>query len=236
MRSPLVQSTPAYSAPAMQSPPPLEEFPTRVLLVTANRLYREGLARLLTDRDASLVVETAVPDEAFLRRAASEAHDVVLIDAAIVRESDLARHLVAAMPRVRLVAIGVVEDDRDLLACAVVGVSGFVSLDASVDDLLSAIDGARHGELRCSARTAALMLGQLHTAVGRTVLPDVHLTVRQEEILRLIADGLSNKQIAGRLSIELSTVKNHVHNLLERLQVQHRWQASERVRPHGSWG
>jgi DNA-binding NarL/FixJ family response regulator len=207
----------------------------RVLLITANRLYREGLARLLSDRDVALVVETAVPDVALVSRAAADAPDVVLIDATLIHESDLARQLVAEIPTIRLIALGVAEDERDLLACAVVGVSGFVSLDASVDDLISAIDGARHGELRCSPRTAALVFGQLQSAVRRPVLPDVHLTYRQEEILRLISEGLSNKQIASRLSIEISTVKNHVHNLLERLHVQHRWQAGERMRPRGAW-
>ena len=200
----------------------------RIALVTAVRLLQEGLTRLLRDRDHSLGVEAVSPDASLVARLAALDPDVVLVDIATLRT--LRGVFARAVPASRLVVFAVDEAEDDLLACAEAGVAGFVGREASVEELLAAIASAQRGELHCSPRVAALMFRRL-TALVRHDGEQLALTSRQLQIVQLIGKGLSNKEIARHLSIEVSTVKNHVHNLLGKLQVQHRWQAPFRVTP-----
>lgn len=196
----------------------------QLALVTPVRLLQEGLAHLLRERGHSLRVEAIYPDDALVPRLLAIAPDVILVDIVAVRQG-VVRRVHEAMPASRVVVFAVEEVEADLLACAEVGVAGFVARDASVEELFAAIASAQRGELHCSPRIAALMFGRL-TAMARGGITDrLSLTGRQLEIVRLIEEGLSNKEIARQLSIEVSTVKNHVHNVLGKLQVQHRWQA-----------
>ena len=201
---------------------------TRIALVTGVRLLQEGLARLLRDRDPLLTVDAVMPDGAIAARLAPLAPDVVLVDIATLRA--LRGALQEAVPASRLVVFAVDEAEDDLLACAEAGVAGFVGREASVEELLAAIASAQRGELHCSPRVAALIFRRL-TALVRHDGEQLALTIRQRQIVQLIEQGLSNKEIARHLSIEVSTVKNHVHNVLGKLQVQHRWQAPFRVAP-----
>jgi two-component system, NarL family, nitrate/nitrite response regulator NarL len=137
-----------------------------------------------------------------------------------------------ALPASRTVVFAVDEVEEDLLACAEVGVAGFVGRDASVEELLDAVASAQRGELHCPPRLASLMFHRLTALVGGGT-DRLSLTSRQIQIVRLIEAGLSNKEIARQLSIEVSTVKNHVHNVLGKLRVNHRWQAPAVALPTG---
>ncbi|HEX7241600.1 MAG TPA: response regulator transcription factor, partial [Longimicrobiaceae bacterium] len=125
----------------------------------------------------------------------------------------------------------IVETEDVVLACAEAGVSGYVSRGASLDDLVGALRSVARGELVCSPHIAGSLFRRVAAlSERREASPAAVLTPREREILGLIDQGLSNKEISRRLRIELSTVKNHVHNLLEKLQVSRRGAAAACLR------
>jgi DNA-binding NarL/FixJ family response regulator len=205
---------------------------TRVLIVAHIRLYREGLAAMLRgERRIEVVGAATGADEAV---AAVRAHrpDVVLLDTAIPDNVWIVRALVAAEPGTKVVALAVPDVERELLACAEAGVAGYVTREGSVEDLVEAVESVARGEMLCSPRMAATLLQRVATLAleQSPEAIEARLTARELEILDLIDQGLSNKEISRRLTIELSTVKNHVHNILEKLNVSRRGEAAARAR------
>jgi two-component system nitrate/nitrite response regulator NarL len=206
--------------------------PIRVMIVDDLRLYREGLAHALGQRPHIVVVGTAARRDLALAEIARLQPTVVLLDMAMPESIAMVRELRERSPEVKVVALAVAEDDRDVLACAEEGLAGYVPREGSFEDLVAAVESAARGELLCSPRMAAALFRRLATlAAGREpAVGAQQLTTREREILRLIDGGLSNKEIAGRLSIEVATVKNHVHNILEKLHVHTRSEAAARLR------
>lgn len=202
-----------------------------ILIVTDIRLYREGLAHILR-RERSVRAATAASAEEALARVAESEPSVALVDMAAEGALEIIRALAVAVPDLKIVALALPETEEEVIACAEAGISGFVSRDASLDDLVTAIDTAIRGEMICSPRVAASLLRRVRTlAAERAAAPlDPHLTDREMQILRLIEHGLSNKEIAQRLCIEVPTVKHHVHNVLEKLGVRRRGEAVARMR------
>jgi DNA-binding NarL/FixJ family response regulator len=121
------------------------------------------------------------------------------------------------------------ETEHDVIPCAEAGVAACLPRETTLADLSATIERVAAGESNASPRVAAMLLRRIATLAERNS-PEANLTAREEEILVLIDDGLSNKQIARRLSIELPTVKNHVHNILEKLHVHRRYEAAARMR------
>jgi two-component system nitrate/nitrite response regulator NarL len=205
-----------------------------ILLIVGTRFYREGLAEAL-GREASIrVVGTATAAADALTRVKSLTPDVILLDTRVAGMLDLVRTLMAASPTSRVVALALPERDSEVLTCIEAGASGYVTEDASVADLVAIVLGVARGEMRCSPRitgtllhrVAALASGHGHTPPLRS------LTARELEVLKLLDEGLSNKQIARRLNIEVATVKNHVHHILEKLHVDRRTEATAYLRRH----
>jgi len=157
---------------------------------------------------------------------------VVLLDTAIPDNVWIVRALVAAVPGPKVVALAVPEVEREVLACAEAGVAGYVTREGSVEDLVAAVESVARGEMVISPRMAATLLQRVATLAleQSPAAIEARLTTREVEILDLIDQGLSNKEIARRLTIELSTVKNHVHNILEKLNVTRRGEAAARAR------
>jgi DNA-binding NarL/FixJ family response regulator len=212
----------------------------RVLIVTDVSLFREGLARLLNGRSDLEVVATAAPRDDVLALLALHRPDVVVVDAATVRASELAIQLALAPAPVdtRVVAFAVAEEDEiEVLACAEAGVAGFVSRSATVDELVAVLKSAVSGQVLCPPQIAALVFRQVaKLAVYRSVTADERgLTLRETEIASLIEGGLTNKEIASRLGIEVATVKNHVHNILEKLHVRRRGDVAAIARSQRRW-
>ncbi|OLB16175.1 MAG: hypothetical protein AUH07_01640 [Gemmatimonadetes bacterium 13_2_20CM_70_9] len=204
----------------------------RVAIVADTRLYREGLAQVL-GRDAGLcVVATAARGDEALAALPDLQADVILVDMAMPESRGVVRVILERAPLSRVIALGVVEDEDDVLGCAEAGVAGYVAREASIDDLVTVIESVARGEAICSPRVAAGLLRRVAAlAAGHGGdLPRAQLTNREREIVRLIDNGLSNKEIARALGIEVATVKNHVHNILEKLQVHRRGEAAARVR------
>jgi len=206
-------------------------FPaTRTLVLSDVRLYREGLAFALSARGEAVEIAGTADS---LRRAEdvlATGCDVVLLDVGMPDALDIARALSLHDPPPKVVAVAVSDEAADVVACAQAGVDGYVPRDGSVQDVAAAIDGVMRGELLCSPRMAATLFKRLAT-VGSAVADTASaLTAREREVVALIDRGLSNKQIAHRLRIGTATVKNHVHNILEKLQVTRRAQAAAQVR------
>jgi DNA-binding NarL/FixJ family response regulator len=123
------------------------------------------------------------------------------------------------------------DSEESVLAFAEAGIAGYVPREGSVQDLVDAVERAVRGELQCSPQLAGAIIRRLAwRAAAGSDFPRGPLTARETEIVRLIDQGLSNKEIAVRLGIEVATVKNHVHNLLEKLRVRRRAEAAAHIR------
>ena len=211
-------------------------FMLSVLIVSEVRLYREGLAELLARECTLRVVGTAVHTLDALVKAAELEPAVVVLDYAAADSLSFSRALIQIRPDIRVVALGLPDGDDAVLAFAEAGIAGYVARDGSVHDVVAAIESAARGELLCSPQLAGTILRRLawRTAVGGDAAPPSALTSRETEVVRLIDQGLSNKEIAVQLGIEVATVKNHVHNLLEKLRVHRRAEAAARLRGRDS--
>lgn len=204
----------------------------KLFIVAPIRLYRDGLAQVLGTQPEIEVVGTAASAADAVALLESLTVDLVLIDRAMPESLDVIRFVGGALPAPRVVALAVEDQDDDVLACAEAGVSAYVSRQGSLDDLLRALTGAVRGELHCSPQVAGTLLRRVATLASHRGVEreESALTAREREIVVLIERRLSNKEIARALGIEVATVKNHVHNLLEKLQVRRRADAPMRVR------
>ncbi|HYH78826.1 MAG TPA: response regulator transcription factor [Longimicrobium sp.] len=205
----------------------------RVLVAASVRLYRDGIALGLERTPGVGVVGVACDAGEVLAAVRSGAADVVLLDVSMGGALPLVQGICRAYRELRVVAFAVDDDHEDaVMACVEAGVAGWVGRDGSLDDLVRAVLSAARGELVCSARVAALLSRRVAalTHNGRGASPPVQLTPRESEIAMLITRGLSNKHIARTLSVQLATVKNHVHNILEKLNVNTRGEAGALLR------
>ena len=194
-------------------------------------VHRDSLVEQL-DREPGIQVVEATSD---LGEGVAEvwslSPDLVLLDVAAEERVPAIAALVAAIPDVRVVAFGVPATESDIIACAEAGIAACITREASFAELVATIERVGSGESLCSPQVAAVLLRRVATlAAERSGNPTASLTTREREILELIDEGLSNKQIAQRLCIELPTVKNHVHNLLEKLDVHSRYEAAALMR------
>jgi len=204
-----------------------------VLIVTDARFYREGLAEALADHAAVRVVGTAADADGAL--GASPDADVLLLDADLPAAIEATRRLASAAPQLKVVALGLRESHHDVVAWAEAGLAGFVSRDQSLDDLVATVASVARGEVVCPPSIVAALLRRMgmlaHGQREGAPRPADALTFREREIARLIGEGLSNKEIAFRLGIQLSTIKTHVHHILEKLRVRRRVQIRAPARP-----
>jgi DNA-binding NarL/FixJ family response regulator len=203
----------------------------RIVLAGDIRLYRDGVALHLARDGRYSVVGVAGDRTELMRRVREERPEIVVIDVAMAESLEAVRELARESPESRVVALTVPELEQAVIACAEAGIAGYVLRDGSLDDLVRAIESAARGELIVSPRMAGGLLRHVRTLAADRVEPPPleELTVREREIVTLIDQGLSNKQIAGRLNIELATVKNHVHRILEKLRVHRRGEIASRV-------
>lgn len=218
----------------MPDHPPADARPRQVrVTVLANvQLYREGLSRLLGEDEAILVVGAGPTDVECLAGIGRERPDVVLLEAGPACQPAFVQAIEQAAPAVKLVAYGVVDEERQAVRCAEAGIMAFVTSEATGEQLVSTILGVARGEFHYSARFATALIQRVRTLAQAhaPAADESPLTPREHGILTLIDEGLSNKEIAARLGIEVCTVKNHVHHILEKLHATRRSQAAARVR------
>jgi DNA-binding NarL/FixJ family response regulator len=213
----------------------------RIVVVSPMRIYREGLVHALGQRGSINVVGAAAGINELAPIFSTTAVDVVLFDLAV--EGGLAAlRRIGGNAELKVVVLGLSEEEPHIVACARAGIAGYVTENDTLQELVRRILEASAGEFSCPPRVAATLLRSLAVSsiVDSRQTVTARLTAREAEIVQLIGQGLSNKEIARQLTIQLATVKNHVHNILEKLGVRHRAEAVRVVHsieslPNGGW-
>ncbi|RIQ15846.1 LuxR C-terminal-related transcriptional regulator [Jiangella rhizosphaerae] len=205
---------------------------TSVILVDDTTLSRDALAAQLRAEAWAGDVHTAADVAATVRLPHDPRSSVVLVHLGSVDGLRVLRAVRSALPDARVVAIAVPDDGDDALACAQSGVAGIVLRTGTLRDLEATVEGVARGETVCPPSVVGALVRHVCAEANAVRGPadDGRLTAREREVLVLIEQGLTNKEIARRLGIELRTVKNHVHNVLEKLRVRHRSEAAARLR------
>jgi DNA-binding NarL/FixJ family response regulator len=202
----------------------------RVLIVDDHDLFRTGLRNLLEEEGVNVVGEAATGEEA-VRSVQLTTPDVVVMDLNMPGMSgvEATRHITAESPLTRVVVLTISDQDSDVMDAILAGACGYLLKDSSIQDLLRGIATAAVGESLISPHIAAKVLQRVRASM---TLPDAAETIRAElsereiEVLKLIANGKDNAVIAGELCISPKTVKNHISNILMKLQIQNRIQAA----------
>jgi two-component system, NarL family, nitrate/nitrite response regulator NarL len=201
----------------------------RVLVVMDIPFYREGLRELLARSDGIEVVGAVSGVEEVEKATRAGMPHVVLLDIGAL-DVDMMLERLPQMPVApRIVALAVAETPQDVTRWAEAGVAGYVPRTASSEDLIQALKDVVRDEVRCPPRIAATLMRRLATlAASAQPAPTTRavLTDREQEVLALLADGLPNKVIAARLQIQPATAKNHVHNILHKLELHGRVEAA----------
>ena len=202
----------------------------RVLVVDDHALFRHGLLQVLgTEPDLEVVGEARDGIEA-IEQAAALLPDVVLMDVKMptLNGIEAARRIRAAQPSVRVLMLTESEDEEDLYAAVRAGATGYLLKEVGIDEIAGAIRAVAAGQALVSPGMTTKLLSEFNALSRR--LEEEHdgrrLTDRELEVLRLIARGMSNKDIGADLVIAENTVRNHVRNILEKLQVRSRVEAA----------
>jgi DNA-binding NarL/FixJ family response regulator len=203
---------------------------TSLMLVDDVTLSREALADCLRRERWVVEIGTASGAAAVLDRV--PAPGLVLVSLAANHGMQVIRALRAALPQVKVIAIAVTSNPDEALSCARSGVSGIVLRSGTLSDLAETVAAVVRGETVCPPVIAGLLVRHLAAEAtnANDRSDDGRLTTREREVLVLIEQGLTNNEIARALGIELRTVKNHVHNVLEKLRVRHRGEAAALLR------
>ncbi len=203
-----------------------------ILIVSEVRFLRDSLAEVLARLPSINICGRA----ASLAQAFAEVPQlnptILLLDVGLAGGRAAAARLSAEHPAVSVIAFGIAETEEHVLAWTAAGIAGYVPNTASVEDLTALVEQITHGEQSCSPQVAGGLLRRLRAGFQTSPDPaDAPLTPREQEIFDLIGAGLSNKAIARRLSISLSTAKSHVHNVLNKLKMQRRAEVMMRLHP-----
>jgi DNA-binding NarL/FixJ family response regulator len=209
--------------------------PARLLIVEENGLFRQCLASALASAGVFEVVGQAGARDDAIALATQLRPDVLLVDAGLPGRAavTLTDRVSREVPEARVIILALAEAEAEVLACVQAGAQAFVLKEASFDELTETIHRVRRGETVCPPPLAPLLFARL-SALAREHSPapglePAGLTAREAEIVRLIGEGLGNKQIAKALRLSLHTVKNHVHHILEKLQVSDHQEAVQYV-------
>ena len=202
----------------------------RVLLVDDHDLFRTGLRNLLEEESVDVVGEAAAGEEA-LRLVREVQPDVVVMDINMpgMTGVEATKRIVAHAPLTRVVVLTISDEDADVTDAILAGACGYLLKDASIEDVMRGIRAAAIGESLISPTIAGKVLERVRAA---SASPDAAETIRAElsdreiEVLKLIANGKDNAQIAADLHISPKTVKNHISNILMKLQIENRIQAA----------
>jgi DNA-binding NarL/FixJ family response regulator len=201
-----------------------------VLVIEDNRLVREGLAALLNEQPDFTVVAAAEGGNAGLLQVRETKPHVVLVDATLGSHDShrLVESVRKEVPQSKVIVMDLLPAKEDVIAFIKAGANGFIVKDATLEDFIQTIRSVADGaDVVPPSLTATLLSHIVDQAVSRSteaVLEAVSMTKREREITALIAEGMSNKEIAQRLNIATYTVKSHVHNILEKLALHSRLQ------------
>jgi two-component system NarL family response regulator len=203
--------------------------PIRVAVVDDQELFRRGLTMLLGVEDDIDVVGEAGDGIAATELAATAVPDVILMDVRMPKRSGIEACVAIkeAAPTARIIMLTVSDEEADLYDAVKNGASGYLLKDSSIDEVAQAIRVVADGQSLISPSMAIKLLDEFKqmSRSDRAQVPTPKLTERELEVLKLVAQGLNNREIAKRLFISENTVKNHVRNILEKLQLHSRMEA-----------
>jgi DNA-binding NarL/FixJ family response regulator len=214
----------------MEMSPPATKV--RLLLIEDNRLLRDGLAAMINEQPDLEVVAALGNASTMLQHVRELTPQVVLLDLALADQDSLSvvDALRSQYPSIKLIVMGLLPREADLMEFIGAGVSGFLLKEATFSECLNAIRFVANGEnVLPSSLTGSLFSAIVEHAVRREqalVSSAARMTKREREIIELISEGLSNKEIAQRLNLATFTVKSHVHNILEKLALHTRLQVA----------
>jgi two-component system NarL family response regulator len=208
----------------------------RVFIVDDNRLLREGLVAMLAEEEDIVVIGTAATGEQALVKIKTLQPEIAIIDIGMPDKDgiEVTQELRRDEPNVKVIILGMVDLSDEIMACIEAGATGYVLKEASFDVLVETLRAVHRGESFSSPRMTASLFSRIAELADerelKIPLSSVKLTPRELEIVNLIAEGLSNKEIAQHLAVETQTIKNHVHNILDKLQLHNRLEAVEYAR------
>jgi DNA-binding NarL/FixJ family response regulator len=202
----------------------------RVLLVDDHDLFRTGLRNLLADQGVDVVGEAQTGSEA-LGLVCELAPDVVIMDLNMpgMTGVEATRQINVLAPLTRVLVLTISDEDADVMDAILAGASGYLLKDSSIQELLQGIRSAAVGEALISPHIAAKVLQRVRATSTNPEIADTiraELSDREVEVLKLIANGTDNAHIAAELHISPKTVKNHISNILMKLQINNRIQAA----------
>lgn len=203
----------------------------RLMIIDEYRLYRECLASFLAKQEGLIVTELIADPEEALEEARKLQPDIMLVNINFPdnKTFELTKRISVELSHVKVIVFELNEEESSVLKYVEAGATGYVSIEASIQDLIRIIRLVYSGETVCSPKIAYSMFSRVaelsRKSRSRVVPKSAGLTAREMEILHLISIGLSNNQIAQQLYLSLHTVKNHVHNILEKLEVRSRSEA-----------
>jgi DNA-binding NarL/FixJ family response regulator len=213
------------------TPDPIEtHVDVSAVLVDDHDLFRGGLKEILQDQGVNVVGE-ADNGERGVELVAELAPDVVVMDLNMpgIGGVEATRQVATRMPATNVLVLTISSDDDSIMQAMVAGASGYMLKDASVEELVAGIRAAAAGESSISPKIAAKVLQWLREGQAERRPPDAvraELSDREVEVLRLLAAGKGNAEIAGELFISPKTVKNHIASILVKLQIENRIQAA----------
>lgn len=204
--------------------------PIRVLIVDDHALFRRGLAQVLLFEEGIEVVGEGEDGEDGIEKAEELAPDVVLMDVRMPRLSGIeaTRRLASSLPSTKILMLTVSDEEDDLYEAIKAGATGYLLKEISVEEVADAVRGVVNGQTLISPSMASKLIQEfnnLSRRADRRAMPSPRLTERELEVLRLVARGLTNRDIAEQLYISENTVKNHVRNILEKLHLHTRMEA-----------
>ena len=209
--------------------------PIKVLLVIEVRLIANLFASVLEDEPGIEIAGSVSTLDDALEFLQAQQMDVALVSAGLPNQDalKLTRTTMECSPSTKVLIVGLSEENQqDTLRYIEAGASGYILKDSSLKELIEVIRLAQQGEAQVSTRMAGAMmerlfrLARIFSAVENKIDGDVRLTSREFEVLQFISEGLTNQEIAARLVVEVGTVKNHVHRILEKLNVSSRQEAA----------
>ena len=203
--------------------------PIRVAVVDDQELFRRGLTMLLGVEDDIEVVGEAGDGVAATELAATAVPDVILMDVRMPKRSGIEACVAIkdVAPTARIIMLTVSDEEADLYDAVKNGASGYLLKDSSIDEVAQAIRVVADGQSLISPSMAVKLIDEFKqmSRPEKSQVPGLRLTERELEVLRLVAKGLNNREVAKELFISENTVKNHVRNILEKLQLHSRMEA-----------
>ena len=192
---------------------------TTILVADDHQIVRQGLKRLLSKRDDFNIVAEASDGEQAVELASREQPDIVLMDISMPRLSGIDATRQIAGGRTKVLALSMHDGQGYVEEALRAGAAGYVHKNASAEDLFTAIDAVRVGESYLSPTVTQQVVDAIARPGDRPASAVSALTQREREVLKLIADGLSSKEIAGQLGVSLKTIESHRANLMDKLDI-----------------